>query len=372
MSEVLIYLGTYTENRPDGAGSKGIYRARLDQTTGALGATTLATELTNPSFVAVSRDHRFLYAVSEVAVADATGEKSGFVSAYSIGTDGGLTALNRVSSGGADPCHITVSRSGRTVAVANYSSGSTIAVGVNADGSLGKATIDRHVGHGPNTQRQEAPHAHSVDFTPDDRFLLSCDLGADRVYLYRHDVRTGAIAPHVPRFVALEPGSGPRHLALHPSGRYVYVIAELTSAIGIFAWDATAGRMVQRQSISTLPFGYTAPSTTAEIVVHPSGRFVYGSNRGHDSIAAFSVDAKNGRLTSLGTTPTGGKAPRSFAVDPSGRWMLVANQLSNQVVSFAIDQQTGALEPTGSVVALSRPVCVLFVPSSTNASRSAG
>ena len=369
MRDTLVYLGTYTEKSPDGGGSKGVYVAPLNAATGQLGEPRVAAELENPSFVAISRDHRFLYAVSEVAVADATGEKSGFVSAYSIGADGGLTALNRVSSGGADPCHIVVSRSGRTVAVANYSSGSTVALAVNADGSLGKATIDRHVGHGPNAQRQEAPHAHSVDFTSDDRFLLSCDLGADRVYLYRHDVRTGAISPHAPPGVGLEPGSGPRHLALHPSGRYVYVIVELTSGIATFAWNASAGRMVQRQTISTLPFGYTAPSTTAEIVVHPTGRFVYGSNRGHDSIAAFSVDARNGRLTALGTTPTGGKAPRSFAIDPSGRWMLVANQLSNQVVSFAIDQRTGALEPTGDSVALPRPVCVLFLPSSPPTSR---
>ncbi|HEV7991924.1 MAG TPA: lactonase family protein [Gemmatimonadaceae bacterium] len=364
MSDVLVYLGTYTEKRPDGGGSKGIYQARFDQTTGKLGAITLAAELENPSFLAVSPDRRFLYAVSEVGTPDAAGQPSGAVAAYSIGADDGLTLINVVSSLGADPCHVNVSRSGHTVAVANYSSGSTVSFQTHADGSLGTPTRDVHAGHGPRADRQKDPHAHSVNFSPDDALLLSCDLGADRVYLYRHDPRTGAIAPHAPPFVGLEPGVGPRHLALHPSGKYAYVIAELTSSIAAFAWNAKAGSLRQMQTISTLPFGFNTPSTTAEIVVHPSGHFVYGSNRGHDSIASFAVSAKDGRLSFLAHTPTGGKAPRSFAIDPSGRWLLAANQLSDSIAAFAIDQGTGALKPTGAMSALPRPVCVLFVPPS--------
>jgi 6-phosphogluconolactonase len=362
MSDVLVYLGTYTEKRPDGGGSKGIYRARLDQATGKLGPITLAAELENPSFLAVSPDRRFLYAVSEVGVPDADGKPSGGVAAYSIGADQGLTLINRVSSLGADPCHVSVSRSGRTVAVANYSSGSTVTLHTGVDGSLGKATRDVHTGHGPKTDRQKEPHAHSVNFSPDDSLLLSCDLGADRVYVYAHDARAGTITPHKPAFVGLEPGAGPRHLALHPSGRNAYVISELSNTIGTFAWNAKSGTLTQKQTISTLPFGFTAPSSTAEIVIHPNGRFVYGSNRGHDSIASFGVDAKDGRLTLLGHTPTGGKAPRSFAIDPSGRWLIAANQLSDSLVSFAIDQGTGTLTTAAATSALPRPVCVLFVP----------
>jgi 6-phosphogluconolactonase len=362
MSDVLVYLGTYTEKRPDGGGSKGIYRTRLDQATGKLGPLTLAAELENPSFLAVSPGRRFLYAVAEVAVPDAHGEPNGAVAAYSIDASDGLTLINKVPSLGADPCHVLVSRSGHTVAVANYSSGSTVTFQTHADGSLGKASRDVHAGHGPVATRQKEPHAHSVNFSPDDSLLLSCDLGADRVYVYRHDARTGVIKPHAPPFVGLEPGAGPRHLALHPSGRYAYVISELSNSIAAFAWNAKNGTLRQMQTISTLPFGYTAPSSTAEIVIHPNGRFVYGSNRGHDSIASFAVNAKDGRLTLLAHTPTGGKAPRSFAIDPSGRWLIAANQLSDSLVSFAIDQGTGALTPTGATSTLPRPVCVLFVP----------
>jgi 6-phosphogluconolactonase len=360
MPENLVYIGTYTERTPNA--SKGIYAAHFDPATGKLSTPTLVAELENPSFVAVSRDRRFLYAVSEVGTADATGKKTGFVAAYSIGAGGKLTLLNRVPSNGADPCHISVSRSGRTVAVANYTGGSTVSYLVKPDGSLGASTTDQHVGHGPNKERQEAAHAHSANFAADDHLLLSCDLGADAVYIYRCDDAKGKITPHRPASVHVEPGSGPRHLAIHPSARYAYVINELTNSIGVFAFDPAKGTLVQRQSISTLPAGTTVANTTAEVVVHPNGRFVYGSNRGHDSIAVFSVDARDGRLTAIGHTPTGGKAPRSFAIDPTGRWLLAANQLSNNIDSFAIDPQKGTLTPTGATLALAKPVCVLFVP----------
>jgi 6-phosphogluconolactonase len=360
MPENLVYIGTYTERTPNA--SKGIYAARFDPATGKLSAPTLVAELENPSFVAVSRDRRFLYAVSEVGTADASGKKTGFVAAYSIGAGGKLMLLNRVPSNGADPCHISVSRSGRTVAVANYTGGSTVSYLVKPDGSLGAITTDQHVGHGPNKERQEAAHAHSANFAADDHLLLSCDLGADAVYMYQCDDAKGKIAPRRPASVHVEPGSGPRHLAIHPSAHYAYVINELTNSIGVFAFDPAKGTLVQRQSISTLPAGTTVANTTAEVVVHPNGRFVYGSNRGHDSIAVFSVDARDGRLTAIGNTPTGGKAPRSFAIDPTGRWLLAANQLSNNIDSFAIDPQKGTLTPTGATLAVAKPVCVLFVP----------
>jgi 6-phosphogluconolactonase len=360
MPENLVYIGTYTERTPNA--SKGIYAARFDPATGKLSTPTLVAELENPSFVAVSRDRRFLYAVSEVGTADASGKKTGFVAAYSIGAGGKLMLLDRVPSNGADPCHISVSRSGRTVAVANYTGGSTVSYLVKPDGSLGAITTDQHVGHGPNKERQEAAHAHSANFAADDHLLLSCDLGADAVYMYQCDDAKGQIVPRRPASVHVEPGSGPRHLAIHPSAHYAYVINELTNSIGVFAFDPAKGTLVQRQSISTLPAGTNVANTTAEVVVHPNGRFVYGSNRGHDSIAVFSVDARDGRLTAIGNTPTGGKAPRSFAIDPTGRWLLAANQISNNINSFAIDPQKGTLTPTGATLAVAKPVCVLFVP----------
>ena len=360
MSELRVFVGTYTEPTP--GGSKGIYTARFDTSTGKLLGVTPVAELKNPSWVTVSRDRRFLYAVSEVGVADATGTPAGLVVAYAIGADGKLTELNRASSGGADPCHLAIDRSGRTLVVANYTGGSVVAFHLAADGRLGSAWKDQHVGKGTNAERQEAPHAHFVEFVADDRLLLSCDLGNDRVYIYRHDPRSDALAAHKPAFVGLEPGSGPRHLAVHPSHRYVYVLTELTSHVATFAWNPSAGTLVQRQSIATVPLGTSPTNSTAEIVVHPNGRFVYASNRGHDSIAVFSVDARNGRLTLLANTPTGGSTPRSFAVDGSGRWLLAANQKSDSIVTFAIDPTKGTLTPNGATIAVPRPVCVAFAP----------
>jgi 6-phosphogluconolactonase len=362
MSELLVFVGTYTERTPDGSGSKGIYSARFDTTTGKLSGLTPAAELQNPSWVTVSRDRRFLYAVSEVGVADASGTPAGLVVAYAIAPDGKLTELNRVSSGGADPCHLAIDRAGRTVVVANYTGGSVVAFRVGPDGRLGSAWKDQHVGKGPNAERQEAAHAHFVEFVADDRLLLSCDLGNDRVYLYGHDPRSGAIAAHKPAFVGLEPGSGPRHLAVHPSNRYVYVLTELTSHVATFAWNPASGTLVQRQSIATVPLGTPSSNSTAEIVVHPNGRFVYASNRGHDSIAVFGVDARNGRLTRLASTPTGGNVPRNFTVDASGRWLLAANQRSDSIVTFAIDPAKGTLTPNGATLTVPRPVCVAFPP----------
>jgi len=362
MSELLVYVGTYTEATPDGSGSKGIYAARFDTASGRLEGLSPVAELKNPSWVTPSRDGRFLYAVSEVGVPDATGVPAGLVVAYAIGEHGKLTELNRVSSRGADPCHLAVSRSGHTVAVANYTGGSVATYRVGNDGRLGAASHDQHVGKGANAQRQERAHAHSTDFAAGDRVLLSCDLGTDRVYVYRHDPRAGTITAHRPAFVGLEPGAGPRHLALHPSGRYAYVVTELSNSVAMFAWNPGAGTLVQRQTVSTLPVGTTVASNTAEIVVHPNGRVVYASNRGHDSIAVFSVDARTGRLTLLANTPTGGSTPRNFALDPSGRWLLAANQRSNSIVSFAVDPSSGTLAPSGATIAVPRPVCVAFAP----------
>jgi 6-phosphogluconolactonase len=367
MSELRLYVGTYTDPAP--GASKGIWSATFDTATGKLSPPTPAAELTNPSWVALSHDGRFLYAVSEVGTPDARGVPSGLVVAYAVDRSGKLSELGRASSRGADPCHLAVSRSGRTVAVANYTGGSTVWFQVGADGRLGAATSDQHTGKGPNAERQERAHSHSVNFTADDRYLLSCDLGNDRVYVYRHDASTGAVAAHRPASVSVEPGSGPRHLVPHPSGRYVHVLAEMGNAVDTFAWNATEGTLVQRQRASTLPIGTTTDNTTAEIAVHPTGRFVYASNRGHDSIAVFSVDARTGRLTLLANTPTGGRTPRNFAVDPSGRWLLAANQRSDNIVTFAIDATKGTLTRTGDAVSVPRPVCIAFQATTSTPSR---
>jgi 6-phosphogluconolactonase len=360
MRVLLVYFGTYTEHTADG--SKGIYVARLDEATGRLADLEVAAELENPSWVTLSHDRRFLYAVSETGEPDASGRKTGGVAAYAVDAAGRLTSVNRVPSGGADPCHAAVSRDGRTVAVANYTGGSTSTFRVRDDGGLVTATVAQHTGHGPNRERQEGPHAHSVTFSDDDRLLLSCDLGADRVFVYRHDAKTAAIAPHSPPFVAVEPGSGPRHLALHPSGHWAYVIAELANTVSAFTWNERAGTLVQRQRISTLPLGFSGESYCAEIVAHPSGRYVYGTNRGHDTIARFAVDARTGRLTLLGETPSGGSFPRGCAIDPSGRYLIAANQRSDAVVTFAVDPRSGDLTPAGSPLRVPRACCVLFRP----------
>lgn len=362
MSELLVYLGTYTEHTPDGKGSKGVYSARFDTATGRFSALAPVATVENPSWVTPSRDGRFLYAVSEVGVPGEKGTTTGYVVAYAVAADGALTELNRLPSGGADPCHLAVSRTGRTLAVANYTGGSIDTFHVGADGRLSAASHDQHTGTGPNRERQEKAHAHSVNFSSNDRLLLSCDLGNDHVYLYRHDQGTGRISPHAPASVGLEPGTGPRHLAVHPSNRYVYVLGELRGTISTFAWNAERGTLVQRASVSTLPLGTTVSNTGAEIVVHPSGRFVYASNRGHDSIAVFAVDPRDGRLSRLANTPTGGSSPRNFAIDPSGRWLVAANQRSDDLVSFAIDATKGTLTPSGATLAVPRPVCIAFHP----------
>ena len=367
MTELRLYVGTYTDRTP--GASKGIWSASFDTTTGKLTPPAPAAELANPSWVTLSRDGRFLYAVSEVGTPDASGVPSGQVVAYAVDPSGKLAELNRVSSRGADPCHLAVSRSGRAVAVANYTGGSTVWFRIGSDGRIGAATSDQHTGKGPNAERQERAHAHSVDFTADDRHLLSCDLGNDRVYVYRHDVAAGTIRAHRPAFVGVEPGSGPRHLVLHPSGRYAYVLAEMGNAVDTFAWNAAEGTLVQRQRASTLPLGTTTENTTAEIAVHPTGRFVYASNRGHDSIAVFSVDARNGQLTLLANTPTGGQTPRNFALDPSGRWLLAANQRADGIVTFAIDSTKGTLSRAGAAVSVPRPVCIAFQPPAPPSSR---
>jgi len=354
-AEYFVYLGTYTSGQST---SKGIYVARFDTATGALSAPELAAEARNPSFLALHPNGRFLYAVGELG-----GAQGGALSAYAIeaGT-GRLKPINQVSSRGSSPCHLAVDKTGRYVIVVNYGSGSVAAYALKGDGSLGESTaFIQHAGSSVNPKRQQGPHAHSVNISPDNRFAVVADLGLDQVLVYRFDASKGSLEANQPPYAKVAPGSGPRHFAFHPTGRYAYVINELASTVTAFRWDARQGALTEIQTISTLPAEFKGENYTAEVVVHPNGRFLYGSNRGHDSIAVFAID-KQGKLALVEVAPSGGQMPRNFALAPGGQWLLAANQRSDNVVVFRVDAGTGRLKPSGTEIKVGAPVCVRFLP----------
>ncbi len=352
-----VYVGTYT-----GAKSKGIYQLRLDLASGSLSPAELAGETTNPSFLAIHPNRQFLYAVSEIR--GGKGKRAAAVVAFAVATDTGkLTLLNTQPTGGAGACHLSVAPTGRHVLAANYGSGSVCALPIGQDGRLAEATaFIQHSGSGPNPKRQKGPHAHSINLDPAGRFALAADLGLDKILLYRFDSAKGSLAANVPPSASVAPGAGPRHLAFHPNGRFVYVINEMGSTVTAFAYDAGRGALAEVQTLSTLPAGFDGRNSTAEIQVHPSGRFVYGSNRGHDSIAIFAASSETGKLQPLGHQSTLGKWPRNFGIDPTGAYLLVANRNSGNVVVFRIDRKTGGLSPAGAVADVPMPVCVKFMP----------
>lgn len=351
--EHLVYVGTY--NGPE---SKGIYAWRFDDSTGALTALGLAAESSQPSFLARHPNGRFLYSVNE------SGGREGKVSAFAIDrATGRLTLVNAVSSRGAGPCHLTIDRAGRNVLVANYGSGSVAVLPVSADGRLGEATaFVQHEGSSVNAQRQKGPHAHGVYLSKDERFALCADLGLDKVLVYRFDSSKGTLVPNDPPSAAVAPGSGPRHFAFDPGGKFGWAINEMGNTITGFEWDGARGVLREIETLKTLPADFAGESYTAEIFVHPSGRFLYGSNRGHDSLAVFTVSPGTGRLSLLQHVPTEGSWPRGFGIDPAGKWLLAANQKGNNVVLFRIDPKTGRLAPTGSSLRVGSPVCIVFVP----------
>ncbi len=355
---MLVYIGTYTNTT-----SKGIYVSRLDLAQGTLSAPVLAVESSNPSFLAVHPTRDLLYSVNEIGTFD--GKPSGSVSAFTINREtGALTALNRQPSVGGGPAHLIVDHGGRNVLVANYGGGSVAVLPIGADGALQPASaFVQHTGSSVNPARQKEPHAHSVNVDAGDRFAYVADLGLDKVMIYRLDAAKGSLVASDPPFVATEPGVGPRHFAMHPRGRFAYVINELLNSVTAFTRDPERGGLTAMQTISTLPADQKPlPNySTAEVLVHPSGRFLYGSNRGHDSLAVFSIDEKSGRLTFVETQPTQGSTPRGFGIDPTGAYLLAGNQRSDSVVVFRINQETGRLTPTGSKIAVGAPVSVKFV-----------
>jgi 6-phosphogluconolactonase len=352
---MLIYVGTYTRGA-----SEGVYVGRFDRTCGTLQDVRLAARLKDPTWVTTDPLRRFLYVGH-----DAEGGQDGMVSAFAIRQETGrLEPLCSLPTHGRAPCFVTIDATGRCLVVVNYHSeagpGSVAVYRVRPDGTLEESALLRHEGSGPNARRQSCPHPHSANIDPSGRYVLVPDLGIDRVVIYRMDagrsalVRTGE--------AVVEPGSGPRHLRFGPGGRRAYLLNELGNTIMAFEWDAEAGELSHLQTLPTLPAGFSGRSSCAEVRVHPSGRFVYGSNRGHDSIAMFAIDAATGRMAPLGQEPTRGKNPRNFAVDPSGTWLLAAHQDSDNVVTFRIEPQTGRLRPTGDETAVPGAVCLHMVP----------
>ena len=356
--DLLVYFGTYTN-----AKSKGIYVSRLDTATGTLTAPELAAETPSPSFVAIDPKGQYAYAVNEVDTFE--GKRTGSVSAFRIDRGRGtLTPINRQASAGGGPAHLEVDKAGKNVLVANYGGGSVAVLPIAADGSLKPASSTvQHTGSSVDPDRQKGPHAHSINVDPSNHFAYVADLGLDKILIYRFDADRGTLTASNPPFASVDPGAGPRHVAIHPNGRFVYVINEMKCTVTAFTRDPKTGALTVSHSLSTLPAGQAVEKgfSTAELLVHPSGKFLYGSNRGHDSIVVFAIDEKTGRLTYVENQSTKGSTPRGFGIDPSGRYLIAGNQRSDSVVVFRIDAATGKLNATDQKIEVGAPVCVQFV-----------
>ncbi len=355
-AQVRVYIGTFAD---------GIYTFTLDTETGEPGAAALAVETRSPGFLALHPSRPLLYAAGQ------DGEGSAVLAFARDANTGMLTLINSASSEGRGACHVDVSPQGTHVAVANYSAGAMALLPIREDGGVETASAtDAYAGSGPNEARQQAPHAHAADFGPEGTTLYVTDLGTDRIHCYSYDSTAGAISPMEPPSAKLAPGAGPRHFTIHPGLRWAYVVNELDNTVTAFARDAQ-GKLETIQTIGSLPAAFEGENTTAEIAVHPSGEFVYVSNRGHDSIASFLIHPETGMLAASGHTATGGKRPRNFNVDPSGRYLLAANQDTDNVVIFRIDEASGVPEEMGKQVEVPRPVCVVFAADDGTTERNA-
>ena len=352
----LVYVGTYSTK----TASKGIYVFRYDANLGKLTPMGVAAETQDPSWVAVPPSGKFLYAVNEAG-------KNSMVSAFAIDSGSGkLTLLNQLPALGEDPCYLSFDKTGKYIFVANYTSGNVVVFPVGADGKLGAATANvRDEGQlGPNKERQEGPHAHWIGASAGNRYAYVSDLGLDRVLIYKFDATSGKLAGPDPKqqdafSATLPPGSGPRHVAFSRKGDFMYVLGEVQSTVTVFANDREKYRAVQ--TISALPKDFSGRNDAAEIAIHPSGKFLYTSNRGHESIAFFRIDPDTGKLAASGDYSIEGKEPRHFAIDPNGNFLLAEDQLSDKIVTLRIDQKTGALAPTGDSVDVPSPVCLAFL-----------
>ena len=355
---MLLYIGTYTSSGK----SQGIYVHKFNAETGALTPLHTIKNVAEPSFLTIDKDRKYLYAVNELL--EYEGKKSGAVSAFAIDRKtGNLEFLNRQTSLGGAPCFITASNNQKFVLVANYLGGNVSVYPVGKDGRLG-ASVDlvQHAGIGPNKDRQEAAHAHSITLDRNNRFAFAADLGIDKLMIYRFDDRTGKLTPNEAQpFYQTKAGAGPRHFSFHGNGKFAFLINELDLTITSLAYDEKNGTLKEIQTVPTLPAGApTAGVTTADIHVSPNGKFLYGSNRGHNSLVSYKIDENTGKLEYIEHVSTGGKKPRNFTIAPDGKFLLVANQDSDNIVVFRIDEKTGKLQSTGSVAQVPVPVCLKF------------
>lgn len=352
-SDYLVYTGTFTTSAT--SNSKGIYAFRYHTANHELTPLGLAAEIASPSFIAIAPNGNYLYSVSAVA--------EGTVSAFRIDFQTGkLIQLNTVSSHGGGPCHLLVDRTGKSLFVANFRTGSVAGLRILVDGSLQEpASFYQAAGTSTDPVKQTGPHEHSVNIPRSDKFMLVTDLGLDKIFSYRIDTAGALLSTNDPPFVSAQAGAGPRHMAFTPDERYVYVVNEIQSTVSAFRYDAELGSLHEFQTVSALPEHFSGENTGAEIEVDQSGRFVYSSNRGNDSIAQFSINPKDGSLSLIGQTSTGGKTPRYFALDPSGDYLFAANQDSNSISFFDVDRKTGRLTPTGKTIQTPTPVCIKFV-----------
>jgi 6-phosphogluconolactonase len=356
-----VYVGTYTSKD-----SKGIYSYRFDAKSGQLTPIGIAAEQVNPSFLATDPRHRFLYAVTEMGNEKGAGsyKTNGSISSYSINPKtGALAFLNKVDALGGGPCHLVVDKTGKMLFVANYGSGSVASFAIKPDGSIGDKTgFDQHSGSSVDPARQKGPHAHAVVLSPDNRFLFVPDLGTDQVKIYKVDAAKGTFTANDPAFATVKAGLGPRHFIFGHGAKFAYVLCEMGSSVAVFAYNPMTGSLTPIETVSNLPADFKGVDNSAEIAVDRSGRYLYASNRGHDSITVYKVDPVKGTLKSVQVVPTQGKIPRNFALDLSGKYLLAANQNTGQIVTFAVDPATGQLKPTGQVTDVPAPVDILFVP----------
>lgn len=350
-----IFVGTYTSGE-----SEGIYVYRMDMETGKLIYVGKATGIPNPSFLTLSNDNNYLYAVSETE--NFEGETGGSVWAYSIDPEtASLNYLNKQPTFGAAPCHVSIDHSGRWLLTANYLGGNVTVNPINEDGTIGSATETKeHEGSSVHS-RQKAPHAHCILPDPGNKFIFAADLGIDKLVGYSFNSEQGKLLKDDDATTTIESGAGPRHFKFHPNGRLLFLIRELDSSISSFSYNPETGKMTEVQTVPTLPEDFSGENTCADIHLHPNGRFVYGSNRGHNSIVVHRVDPETGEMDYVGHVGSGGKRPRNFGIDPTGRYMLVANQDSDNIVTFQINPETGLPEETGNIIEVPTPVCILFM-----------
>ena len=352
-----VFVGTYTGGDSI---SKGVYSCEFDAETGKLSEPVLAAELINPSFLAIHPSGKYLYAVNEVS--EGPGRGNGAVTALTINADGTLTKINHQASEGGAPCHCNVDSTGTNLLIANYGGGNVAVYPISEDGSLKPVSCNiQHEGSSIDKSRQGAPHAHSINISSDNKFAYAADLGLDKIMIYKLDAEAHTLTPASQPAALVTPGGGPRHFAIHPSSKFAYTNNEITMVVTGFSRNPEDGSLKAIQEISTIPAGFDGRKSTAECLVHSSGKFLYVSNRGHETITAFTIDQETGLLTYVENEPTGGKEPRNFFIDPSGKWLLAENQNSDTVYVFSIDQQTGALKPTGDFVTVGRPVCIRMV-----------